>query len=129
LIVIDASTVIDFLTKAGELPGLVAVLAKEDELAAPALLGFEFGAVLRKQWMSGQISNEAVTQVSCDFWAMPIDFHALDPLYDRAWELRHNVTFYDAAYVALAEQLNVPLLTRDKRLAASSGHTAKIHLI
>jgi predicted nucleic acid-binding protein len=45
------------------------------------------------------------------------------------WSLRHNITAYDAAYVALAESLDVPLLTRDRRLAKSSGHAARIEYI
>jgi predicted nucleic acid-binding protein len=50
-------------------------------------------------------------------------------LLPRIWELRNNLTAYDAAYVALAEALNAPLLTRDRRLAAAAGHRAKIELV
>jgi predicted nucleic acid-binding protein len=60
---------------------------------------------------------------------MPIARHAHDFLLKRAWELRHNLTAYDAIYVALAEALSVPLLTRDKRLGRASGHNARIEVL
>ena len=50
-------------------------------------------------------------------------------LLGRVWELRHNLTAYDAVYVALAEALDAPLLTRDRRLAAAAGHHARIDLV
>ena len=52
-----------------------------------------------------------------------------DFLLPRVWDLRHNLTAYDAVYVALAEALDAPLLTRDRRLAAASGHRARIELV
>lgn len=55
--------------------------------------------------------------------------HGIEPLVGRMWELRYNVSAYDAAYVALAESLNLPLITRDARLARSSGHAARIEYI
>jgi predicted nucleic acid-binding protein len=51
------------------------------------------------------------------------------PLLPRIWELRDNLTAYDAAFVALAETLNVPLITRDRRIANAPGHDARIELI
>jgi predicted nucleic acid-binding protein len=53
----------------------------------------------------------------------------VDSLRPRAWQMRSNITFYDACYVALAEQLDVPLYTRDKRLASAPGHAATIRLV
>jgi len=55
--------------------------------------------------------------------------HSHLPLLHRIWELRHNLSAYDAAYVALAEVLEALLVTRDRRLAASSGHRARIELV
>ena len=64
---------------------------------------------------------------------MRIDFPLVryphDFLLSRVWELRRNLTAYDAMYVALAEVLDAPLLTRDKRRAASAGHPARIELV
>jgi predicted nucleic acid-binding protein len=58
-----------------------------------------------------------------------IQRYAHYPLMDRIWVLRANLSAYDAAYVALAEALDAPLLTRDKRLASAPGHNARITLV
>ncbi len=60
-----------------------------------------------------------------------LDHHALsdDVLLERIWELRHNVTASDAAYIALAEALEAPLVTCDARLTRSTGHDARIELL
>ena len=63
------------------------------------------------------------------FGARKFTRHPVAPLTQRIWALRQNLTAYDAAYVALAEALGVPLLTRDLRLSRSSGHAATIHYI
>lgn len=63
------------------------------------------------------------------FIASPILRHPVEPLVHRMWSLRANVTAYDASYVALAESLGLPLITRDRRLARSSGHAAAIEYI
>jgi predicted nucleic acid-binding protein len=61
--------------------------------------------------------------------AFPIERHPHEPLLERVLALRQNISAYDAMYVALAELLNAPLITRDARLARSSGHTARIEFI
>lgn len=61
--------------------------------------------------------------------SFPIERYLHGSLLRRIWELRHNMTPYDASYVALAERLGVPLLTRDLRLSRFQGHTAAIHYI
>ena len=59
----------------------------------------------------------------------PLTRYPHDVLLERVWELRHNLTAYDAAYVALAEALDATLLTRDRRLATASGHRARVDLV
>jgi predicted nucleic acid-binding protein len=59
----------------------------------------------------------------------PLIRYQHDLLLPRIWELRHNLTAYDAAYVALAEALGAPLLTRDRRIAAAPGHRARVELV
>jgi predicted nucleic acid-binding protein len=61
--------------------------------------------------------------------ALPTTRYPHDPLLDRIWSLRHNLTAYDASYVALAEALDVPLVTADERLAAAPGNRAKIDVV
>jgi predicted nucleic acid-binding protein len=64
-----------------------------------------------------------------DLADFPLYRYSHVPLLPRIWELRHSLSAYDAAYVALAEALDAPLVTRDRRLAASSGHRARIELV
>jgi len=64
-----------------------------------------------------------------DFLNLPLQRHPHDWLLPRVWELRHNLTAYDAVYVALAEALGAPLVTRDARLAAAPGHSARIEMM
>ena len=60
---------------------------------------------------------------------LPVQLYPHSPLAPRIWELRHNITPYDAAYVALAEVLEAPLFTRDRKLAKTKGHRARIEVI
>ena len=64
-----------------------------------------------------------------DLVELPMQRHAHDWLLPRVWELRHNLTAYDAIYVALAEALDAPLVTRDARLAAAAGHQARVEVV
>jgi predicted nucleic acid-binding protein len=64
-----------------------------------------------------------------DLTDLPLRRYPHDLLLPRIWDLRNNLTAYDAAYVALAEALNAPLLTRDRRLATAAGHFAQVELV
>ena len=126
MIVVDAAAVVDALTAVGGSDGLRAALASE-ELHAPALLDFEVVSALRGLTLSGKISATRAEDVLTDFEDLPIHrWPAGDALRRRAFSLRHNLSAYDAAYIALAEALECPLLTRDARLARSTGHTARV---
>jgi predicted nucleic acid-binding protein len=104
-------------------------LAAEDfDLHAPSHLYVELLSSLRNQVFrrGPRPKDEDVIQ---DFLTFPVIIHPLDILIPRIWQLRHNITPYDAAYVALAETLNAPLLTRDRKLATTKGHRARIEAI
>jgi predicted nucleic acid-binding protein len=79
--------------------------------------------------MSGEIDSERGKEAIEDLKDLPINRYPHDIFLHRAWELRHNMTAYDAVYVALAETLPAPLLTRDAHLASVPGHEALIELI
>jgi predicted nucleic acid-binding protein len=128
VIVVDSSAVVDALTAVAGTAELRGYLAAED-LHAPSLVDFEIVSVLRRLTLAGHVSPARAHDVLTDFDDLPIQrWPFADALRRRAFQLRDNVTAYDAAYLALAEALDCPLLTRDARLAGSSGHGARIEV-
>lgn len=130
MIVLDASAVLELLLGS---PGGVAVRERiaspEESLHAPQLLDLEVLQVLRRYCASGALSSQRARQAIDDLAALDLERYPHEPLLDRVWQLRRNVTAYDAAYVALAEALDAPLVTFDARLASASGHRARIQLL
>lgn len=100
-----------------------------ERLTAPELIDLEVGSVLRRQNRSGQIDNRRAEMALNDLAAIPLQRAAHVDLLGRCWELRQNLTFYDAAYVALAEALQVTLLTGDRRLTRAAGPFCRIETI
>lgn len=98
-------------------------------LHAPHLLDVEVLSALRRFERSGEVPPGKVEQARADLLALPLERHPHTILVQRAWDLRRTVSAYDAMYVALAELLEAPLLTRDARLARSHGHRARIELV
>jgi predicted nucleic acid-binding protein len=129
VIVVDASVVVDLVL--ARLPGDVVdrLLGEEESVHAPHLLDVEVAQVLRRYVRSGQIGEARGAEAITDLGDLRTERHPHDPFLSRIWELRHNLTAYDAVYVALAEALAAPLLTRDGRLANAPGHRAEIELI
>ena len=122
--VVDASLVVDAVLGEG------ALLARlwTDDLAAPHLLDAEFGSALRRKSLGGLLRPEEAEAALDGFVAVEIERYPHEPLLRRAWQLRHNLNFADALYVALAEQLDVPLLTLDVRIAAAPGIKATVEV-
>jgi predicted nucleic acid-binding protein len=98
-------------------------------VAAPDLVGVETVAVLRKRWLAGTVSERRFQVAVDDLEAIDVDRYPTLPLMRRAYELRANVTAYDATYVALAEVLGCELLTGDQRLASASGTRCAIRCL
>lgn len=99
------------------------------EWHAPVTIDAEVLHGLRRQWLIGRAGDAEIAGAFEMLRTRAITRHAVLPLIDRMWSMRRNITAYDAGYVALAESLNVPLLTRDRRLANSSGHAARIEYL
>lgn len=96
---------------------------------APHLVDIETTQVIRRYAAKREIGGERGLAALEDLIDLPIRRYPHDLLLPRVWELRNNLTAYDAVYVALAELLEAPLLTRDKRLAAAAGHRARVELV
>jgi predicted nucleic acid-binding protein len=128
VIVVDCAAVIDALVAGEDADELRAVLSTED-LHSPALLDFEVVSALRGLTLGGHLSGARAEDALTDFDDLPIQrWSSADALRRRAFRLRANLSSFDAAYIALAEALQCPLLTRDLRLARSGGHSARVEV-
>ena len=127
---IDASALLEVLlaTDAGERVS-ARVYREGETLHAPHLLDLEIIHVLRRGCLIGKLQPSRAAEALADLDGLRIVRHPHEPHVPRIWQLRHSLTAYDAAYVALAEALEAPLITRDGRMASAHGHRAKIELI
>lgn len=130
MIVVDASALLEVLLRTPAAPSVELRLFEPGEtLHAPHLVDLEIAQVLRRYAVAGQISGVRGREALDDLAALRLRRWPHEPLIPRVWELRQNLTAYDAAYVALAEALDAPLLTRDRRLATAPGHGARVELV
>lgn len=129
MIVLDASAAVEWLLQTS--PGLQIekrIYSRNESLYSPHLLDVEVAHVLRRLVSSGRISAQRGEEALRDLQALRITRYAHDVFLVRIWHYRQNLSAYDAAYVALAEDLGAPLITRDKRLSLASGHAARVEL-
>jgi predicted nucleic acid-binding protein len=130
VIVVDASAVLEALLRTPVGKEVEdRLFASRQTLHAPHLLDVEVAQVIRRYAANGDIDDDRGRMAIADLSDFPLRRYPHDFLLPRIWDLRNNLTAYDATYVALAEALNAPLLTRDKRLAAATGHGARIELV
>ncbi|MCC7049798.1 MAG: type II toxin-antitoxin system VapC family toxin [Alphaproteobacteria bacterium] len=127
--VLDASALIEVLLRMPAAAAVEARIGAQATLQAPHLLDIEVAQVLRRFVSAGIIGQERGKVALADLAVYPLLRYPHGQLLQRVWELRGNLTAYDAAYVALAEALDVPLLTRDRRIAAAAGHAARIYVV
>lgn len=130
MIVVDASAVLEVLLRTQAAPAIERRLHDMREtLHAPHLIDAELAHVIRRSAARGEIDEERGRAALQDLADFPLYRYPHVSLLRRIWEVRHNLSAYDAAYVALSEALDAPLVTRDRRLAAASGHRARIELL
>ena len=130
MIVIDASAILEVLLNTTTGNRVAALLGRPDEtIHAPHLLDIEVTQVLRRYSLAGELDDNRSNQARDDFKSLPIERYPHGPLLERIWQLRDSLTAYDAAYVVLAEALDVRLITCDARLSRSHGHGARVALI
>jgi predicted nucleic acid-binding protein len=130
MIVVDASALLEALLRTPAAKAVERFLfAPRQTLHAPHLLDVEIAQVIRRYAANGEIDGERGRAALVDLADFPLRRYAHDFLLPRVWDLQNNLTAYDAVYVALAEALDAPLLTRDRRLAAAAGHHARVELV
>lgn len=130
--VIDASVVVSMLADAEHAPWAEAQLSTrgaDRSLWVPHLIDAEVGQGLRREVAAGRLGEGRADAALLDLMRMP--FRRIDHvgLIHRAWKLRHNFSFYDGLYVALAEGLDVPLITLDQRLARAASDATKVTVL
>jgi predicted nucleic acid-binding protein len=129
VIVADASVLVTALADDGDDGRTVRHRLLDEDLAGPELVDLEVTSVFRRFAATGHLTTERARQALTDLHDLRIELVSHRPLLRRCWDLRENLTVYDAAYVALAEALDVVLLTSDKRMAAAPGIACEVETL
>jgi len=130
VIIVDASVITDVLLQARDARPIEERLFEGGQtLHCPHLLDIEVALAIRRHTINGQIDIARGRTAVAMLGALPLNRYPHSVLLARIWDLRDNVTAYDATYIALAETLRAPLITRDRRLAGAAGHWAQIELV
>lgn len=119
--VIDASLLVAATVDSGAEGAWAEELVSRGNLVAPDLALVEATNILRRLEAAGRLERVEAGAAARDLLQLELDLVPFAPFADRVWELRHNVTSYDAWYVATAEELDLPMATVDRRLSAASG--------
>jgi len=133
VIVLDASAAIEWLLQSPKASAIEEQLFSESAASpawhVPHLLDVEVARVLRRHVAAGSMSAARGREALDDLDDSPLIRYPHDFLLARIWELRHSLTAYDAAYVALAEVLDARLITCDRKIAAARGHRARVEVV
>jgi predicted nucleic acid-binding protein len=130
MIVVDASAITELLLQTRLGTSVERRLYKDDEaFHAPHLLDVEVLSALRRLVRAGDVPADRAEEAIADLAALPLSRHGHLDVATRVWELRQNVTAYDAVYLALAESLDATLVTCDRPLGSAPGHAARIEVI
>jgi predicted nucleic acid-binding protein len=129
VLVVDASVLAPALADDGPDGDVARARLRGQSLVAPELIDLETTSVIRRQSQAGHLDARRAGLALTDLVELPLRRAPHLPLLARCWELRDNLTVYDAAYVALAEVLNVALLTADARLSKATGPRCEIELL
>lgn len=129
MIVVDASVVVEVLMAGPASDSILARLQEGEDLYAPELMDIEVLHVLRRAAAHHDLSAKRAQQSVALLGALPIIRVGHESLCSRIWQLRENLSAYDAAYVALAEGLGATLLTRDRKLTRAPGIRAPVEVV
>ncbi len=130
MIVVDASAILELLLQTHTADAIAnRCFVPGQSLHAPHLLDVEVAQVLRRYARAGELEANRGLEALEDLARLPLERYSHELLLPRMWELRHNVSAYDAAYLALAEALCAPLLTRDSALGAVPGLLTAVEVV
>lgn len=129
MLIVDASVLAPLLADAGDDGKRFRTRFQGQSIAGPDLLRIEVTSVLRRHANTGQLTAEQAAAAISDLLDFPITVFPTAPLLRRVWELRPNLTAYDACYVALAEAVDSVLITADRRLANAPGPRCRIETL
>ena len=130
MIVLDASALVELLLGTSTGRAVAGRIADpEVSLHVPHLADVEVAQTLRRYVRERELDAASASAALGDLSALDLERHSHEPLLDRVWALRENLTAYDAVYVALAEALDAPLLTCDGRLARAPGMAHRVELV
>lgn len=124
----DASVLVAALVDSGRHGEWAENVVAGGSLHAPELVRVETTNILRRLERAGKVTTPEANAASEDLVQLNVELFSFDPFAARIWELRHNVTSYDAWYVAVAEALNLPLATLDERLSKAKGPTCDFQM-
>ena len=126
VLVVDASALVAVLSDNSTVGQAAAGLLAGHDLSAPELLPFEVGNVLRRLERTGRLSSETAALAHSDLLDLPVQLWPYAALSPGPWRLRGSLTIYDAAYVALAAQLDAPLVTLDQRFGRAASSSCQV---
>jgi len=129
LIVVDASVLVTALADDGDDGDRVRARLRGERLTAPHLIDLEVASAWRRLAAAGDLDDRRAQLALDDLHALRLERVPHRPLVARCWELREDVTMYDAAYVALAELLDVTLVTADVRLTTAPRIRCEVELL
>jgi len=129
VLVVDASALAPALADDGPDGDTARARLRGRSLAAPELVDLETTSVIRRQLRGGHLDARRAELALADLVSLPLHRAPHRPLLARCWALRQNLTVYDAAYVALAELLDVVLVTADTRLSSAAGVSCQLDVL
>jgi len=129
VLVVDASVIAPAVADGGVDGDTCRERIRGEVVAAPDLLRVETMSVVRRHLANGSLTSQQAANALDDLLSLPFVIYPSAPLLRRGWELRDNVTAYDSCYIALAEALDCPLVTADKRLSNAPGTHCQFEVI
>ncbi len=124
--VCDSSALVALLLDSGPDGRWAADVLAGSDLAAPDLVGFEVANIIRRHELADLVSTDQAAQAHADLLDLTIEQWPYEILARRAWEIRRNLSIYDASYVALAELTDATLVTLDRRISGAAGIRCEI---